>query len=493
MRELDVEPALLSLFCSELNGQRITQGLSQITADLVEKSSEQILQNYYERCFIGQAAGVRVFVEEELLTPDGYRDDMEFKRAQEELSERGAAATCLDELIKCRLLHRTRRGETLRVELTHDVLTGVVRDSRNERRLRESARKSGSESARGRSDAVAPRRGGKEGQRGRRSERPRSCRTCRRPRCSAQKETQARKDADLATRRARWLAVAAILVALIAVAAFAAALAAQAAAQAAKERAVASKKAADELINFMQYDLRDTLGKLGQLRMMEDINARIRRYHEEHPAEAGDAAARDAADRERSVALDQQGDILRDQGRLAEALKAYRDSLEIRELLTKKDPDNTLWQSDLSISYNKVGDVLSAQGDLAGALKSYRDSLGIREKLAKQDPANAGSQRDLSSSYHNVGDVLSAQGDLAGALKSYRDSLGIFEKLAKQDPDNAGWQRDLSVSYSQRRRRAERSGRPGRRAQELPRQPWNCREASQAGPRQCGLAARSLR
>ena len=66
---------------------------------------------------------------------------MEFKRAQEELSERGAATTCLDELIKCRLLHRTRRGETLRVELTHDVLTGVVRDSRNERRLRETREK----------------------------------------------------------------------------------------------------------------------------------------------------------------------------------------------------------------------------------------------------------------------------------------------------------------------------------------------------------------
>ena len=44
LRELDVEPALLSLFCSELNDQRIAQGLSQITADLVEKSSEQILR-----------------------------------------------------------------------------------------------------------------------------------------------------------------------------------------------------------------------------------------------------------------------------------------------------------------------------------------------------------------------------------------------------------------------------------------------------------------
>jgi hypothetical protein len=149
------------------------------------------------------------------------------------------------------------------------------------------------------------------------------------------KENQARRDADLATRRARRLAVVATLVALIAVIAFGAALLGQAVAQAAKERAVASKNAANDLINFMQYDLRDTLGKLGQLRMMEHINARIRRYHEEHPVEAGDTAARDAADRERSVALDQQGDILFAQGDLAGALKSYRDSLAIREQLAK--------------------------------------------------------------------------------------------------------------------------------------------------------------
>jgi hypothetical protein len=85
--------------------------------------------------------GARIFVEEELLTPDGYRDDIELQRAIEVLKERGAAATCLEKLIDRRLLHLTRRGETLRVELTHDVLTGVVRDSRNERHRAEAQKK----------------------------------------------------------------------------------------------------------------------------------------------------------------------------------------------------------------------------------------------------------------------------------------------------------------------------------------------------------------
>ena len=142
LQELDVEPALLSLFCRELNDQRIVKSLPQkslpqITTDLVEKSSEQILQNYYERCFAGQAMGARIFVEEELLTPDGHRDDIELQRATEVLKELGAAATCLEKLIDRRLLHLTRRGEMLRVELSHDVLTGVVSDSRNKRHVRE--------------------------------------------------------------------------------------------------------------------------------------------------------------------------------------------------------------------------------------------------------------------------------------------------------------------------------------------------------------------
>ena len=48
------------------------------------------------------------------------------------------------------------------------------------------------------------------------------------------------------------------------------------------------------------------------------------------------------------------------------------------------------------MSYDNVGEVLKGQGDLAGALKNYRDSLEIRERLARKDPDSADWQRDLS-------------------------------------------------------------------------------------------------
>ena len=47
----------------------------------------------------------------------------------------------------------------------------------------------------------------------------------------------------------------------------------------------------------------------------------------------------------------------------------------------------------------KIGDVLRDQGDLAGALEAYRESLAVRRRLAAADPSNAGWQRDLTVSH----------------------------------------------------------------------------------------------
>jgi len=142
-----------------------------------------------------------------------------------------------------------------------------------------------------------------------------------------------------------------------------------------------------------------------------------------------------------------QGDVLRDQGDLPGALLAYRESLAVRKSLAEADPENTVWQRDLSVSKERIGDVLRDQGDLAGALAAYRESLSVIRRLAEADPSDAGRQRDLSVSHNKAGDVLRDQGDLAGALAAYRESLAVRKRLAEADPSNEGCQRDLSVSY----------------------------------------------
>ena len=100
------------------------------------------------------------------------------------------------------------------------------------------------------------------------------------------------------------------------------------------------------------------------------------------------------------------------QGNLADALKWYRDGLAFglagADRLSEADPENAIWQHNLSLSYSRVGDVLMAQGNLAAALKSYQDGLAVADRVAKADPEKASWQRDVAISYKKIGDVIAA-------------------------------------------------------------------------------------
>jgi tetratricopeptide (TPR) repeat protein len=165
-----------------------------------------------------------------------------------------------------------------------------------------------------------------------------------------------------------------------------------------KDRAFAAKQAADELINFMQYDLSDTLGKLGRLDMMKAINGRIRKYHEDHPPEASDLDAL----RETAVSFTQQSDLQRAQGDLSGALKSYRDSLAIAEKLAKQDLGNAQWQLDLAYSARNVASVLLKRKKTREAKPLYETFRDIANKLGRADPGNYLVQTDRANSRANI-------------------------------------------------------------------------------------------
>jgi WD40 repeat protein len=138
---LEVEPSLLSLVCRELNNRRLERGMDQITPDLLAGSRERILQDFYERCMADQAVAVRAFVEDELVTDSGFRENIALARARRALLERGAAPEAIDELVKRRLLHVEEHLGHHRVELTHDILVPVVMKSRDQRQQQEAIRR----------------------------------------------------------------------------------------------------------------------------------------------------------------------------------------------------------------------------------------------------------------------------------------------------------------------------------------------------------------
>ena len=133
----EVEPSLLSLICRELNTVRLAQGRAEISADLLAGSRDSILTEFYERALADQPPGVRRVIEDELLTESGYRESLAEERVSKALAAAGAAPDALATLVDRRLLRIEERLDMRRVELTHDVLCGVVRSSRDLRHERE--------------------------------------------------------------------------------------------------------------------------------------------------------------------------------------------------------------------------------------------------------------------------------------------------------------------------------------------------------------------
>jgi tetratricopeptide (TPR) repeat protein len=140
----EVEPSLLSLICRELNDTRIAQGRDEISLDLLAGSHDTILSNFYERALADQPAAVRRIIEDELLTESGFRDNLAEETLRSHFAAAGASPETLPLLVNRRLLRVEERLDMRRVELTHDVLSGVVKGSRNlrhEREARESTEK----------------------------------------------------------------------------------------------------------------------------------------------------------------------------------------------------------------------------------------------------------------------------------------------------------------------------------------------------------------
>ena len=133
----EVEPSLLSLICRELNDTRIAQGRSEISLDLLAGTHASILTNFYERSLADQPAAVRRIIEDELLTDSGFRENVAEEKLLSSFAAAGAAPTALATLVNRRLLRIEERLDVRRVELTHDVLCGVVKGSRDVRQERE--------------------------------------------------------------------------------------------------------------------------------------------------------------------------------------------------------------------------------------------------------------------------------------------------------------------------------------------------------------------
>jgi tetratricopeptide (TPR) repeat protein len=468
----EVEPSLLSLVCRELNERRIARRLDQIGADLLAGSRDEIIEGFYERCLADQPEAVRAIVEDRLLSDSGYRESVTLDSARRTLIDAGVPAAALDELVRRRLLRTEERLGVPRVEIIHDVLTSVIRKSRDTRRLRQA------EAAAVEHEAALRREQGR-------------------------------------VRRAYWLSAAMALLVVITIGVawwgWSSKVEAErqraltdeqrAAAEAESKRAEENFKiamaTADTLVTKVGKQLRGAAGVSAEttrtiLKTAEDAFNKLAATKENsselqwHRAsmmvsfsttyralgDSGEAYRRATAAVEvmtRLVASDPTNDdwketlavglrtlgdalcqvpALRTCWDVGAALAEYRNSLEVSEGLTQKDSKNLHWQRNLGLAHSRIAEALSARGDDTQALNELQSALAIQQLVVEKDPTDLDSQADLADTNLDIGEELKEyQHDLVGAVDKYRAGLSIYQALANQDPGNASRQTDLVVGH----------------------------------------------
>jgi hypothetical protein len=374
----EVEPSLLSLICRELNDARIAQGRSEISLDLLAGSHATILSNFYERALADQPPAVRRIIEDDLLTSSGFRENVAEERLQKRLAEAGAAPDTLATLVNRRLLRIEERLDLRRVELTHDVLCAVVKESRDKRQEREAREATERLLAEQRERELAARR---------------------------------------AAVRARGIAAGSAVLAALAVAAAVygylssqRAQRAERAAQQAQALADQARGQAEHLLGYLTDDFGRELESFGRLDVLKELSQRQIDYFHGLPSELqGPDTVRNGA-----MALIHHGRAMR---YLGDIDTAYANASEAQQLLTglqRQGDHSEATVIALSLAYLLQSRVLDNRGD-AGAVAAAERANDLLKPLAEASGAS-----------------VAVRGAYAEALTELGVHYGRIQKLEEQ-------------------------------------------------------------
>jgi hypothetical protein len=403
-----VEPSLLSLICRELNDARIAQGRSEISLDLLAGSHATILENFYERSLADQPAAVRRIIEDELLTDSGYRENVAEERLVSRFTEAGAAPETLAVLVNRRLLRIEERLDVRRVELTHDVLCGVVRASRDKRHERES-------------------------------------------REATERLLAEQKERELAARRAaaraRQIAAGCTVLAILALGAAVfgylsseRARRAERLAQETRAMADTARGNAEHLLGYLTEDFAPELENFGRLDVLGEFAKRqVDYFHALPPVLQGTETTRNGA-----LALVYQSKALRGLGNVDVAGASVDEALHLLQGLWARGDHSEATAIALSLAYTAKGRVLDNRNDPAKLPTSER-AARLLEPFVQAPHASVAVRRAYVEALTRLGYEQGQASQREKAVRTEEEAQRVAAELGARDLSNI----DMAAYYAE--------------------------------------------
>ena len=396
-----VEPALLSLICRELNDARIAQGRKEISLDLLAGSHATILSNFYERALADQPAAVRRIIEDDLLTESGFRENVAEESLVRRFSEAGAAPNTLAVLVNRRLLRIEERLDVRRVELTHDVLCGVVKASRDRRQEREA-------------------------------------------REATERLLAEQKERELAARRAavraRQIAAACTVLAAVAIAAavfayFSSQRARRAEHQAQQTRALAeqARGQAENLLAYLSDDFAGELESFGRLEVLAEFSQRqIDYFHGLPPALRGPESIRNGA-----LALMHRSRAMRQLGQLDVAGANANEAVQLLSGLRNAGDHSEATTIALALAYAAQGRVLESRRDPADLPAHERAAALLQPLITGSRPSVAAQRAYVAVATRTGWEQMDVHRN-ADAVRTEREAMRVATALGARDLRDLG-------------------------------------------------------
>jgi serine/threonine-protein kinase len=143
----------------------------------------------------------------------------------------------------------------------------------------------------------------------------------------------------------------------------------------------------------------------------------------------------------------QMATLLRELGKLEDALKEYELARSILAKLAKEEPESDKARGNMALVLSSLGDVASKREDMARARQYYEQGLAMRKAIVEhprsKDLTPEEARRSLAESYSKLAIISGPPRE----RESYaRKALELQAALVAKEPDNASLKADLASS-----------------------------------------------
>ena len=212
----------------------------------------------------------------------------------------------------------------------------------------------------------------------------------------------------------------------------------------ARNAAERRQKQAEALVGFMLGDLNDKLTEVARLDILEGVHDHAMDYFQSLPA----TDVTDESLAQRVQALNQIGNVRRDQGHFDKAVESFLAAESISRRLAEAEPADIPRQLAHAEELTYVGTMRWYQGDLDGAQAGFDAAQAVLLRAQKLAPRNPDLLFQLSTIANNAGHVLEGRGRLDEATVNYRRMLALAQELAKIDAGKLDWQNQLGLAHN---------------------------------------------